>query len=97
MISAFFTSHSILNWFSLSLFKYAFFLILVFIAELTTGILAVVFQERARAEIKLNLVHKLRNNYGENSAFTAAIDLIQTKVAKPLKFFRQNRLLFLPS
>ena len=66
------------------LLLYAFFLILVFIAELTTGILAVVFQERARAEIKLNLVHKLRNNYGENSAFTAAIDLIQTKVGQPI-------------
>ena len=53
----------------------------MFVAELTVGILAVVFQERARAEIKLNMVHKLKNNYGENSAFTAAIDLVQAKVS----------------
>ena len=47
--------------------------------ELTIGILAVVFQEKVVAELKLKLTDRLQKQYGLNDALTAAIDLAQTK------------------
>jgi hypothetical protein len=55
-------------------------LVVIFALELTVGILAIIFQERVIAELKLELTSKLQKEYGLTSAFTAAIDLAQTKV-----------------
>ena len=57
------------------------FLLLVFSLELTVGILAIIFQEKVVAELKLELTNKLQKEYGLQSSFTAAIDLAQTKVS----------------
>lgn len=51
-----------------------------FAMELTAGILAISFQEKVIAELKVDLGSKLQNEYGVHSSFTAAIDLVQTKV-----------------
>lgn len=56
------------------------FLFIIFALELTVGVLAVVFQEKVVAELKLKLTDKLQKQYGYNDALTAAIDLAQTKV-----------------
>ncbi|RWS03234.1 CD151 antigen-like protein, partial [Dinothrombium tinctorium] len=58
---------------------YSMFLLFIFASELAIGILAVVFQERVVAELKLQLTNKLKNEFGFNSALTAAVDLAQTK------------------
>ncbi|XP_053206364.1 CD151 antigen-like [Panonychus citri] len=55
------------------------FLFIIFALELTVGVLAVVFQEKVVAELKLKLTDKLQKQYGYNDALTAAIDLAQTK------------------
>ena len=57
-------------------------LVVIFALELTVGILAIIFQERVIAELKLDLTSRLQKEYGLTSAFTAAIDLAQTKVIK---------------
>lgn len=44
------------------------------------GILAVVFQEKVVADLKLELTDKLKKEYGLTSALTAAVDLAQTRV-----------------
>lgn len=56
------------------------FLLLIFAAELTVGILAVVFQEKVVADLKLELTGKLKKEYGFSTALTAAVDLAQTRV-----------------
>ncbi|RWS25867.1 CD9 antigen-like isoform X1 [Leptotrombidium deliense] len=61
------------------LLLYSIFLLLIFASELAIGILAVVFQEKVVAELKLSLTSKLRDEFGFNSALTAAVDLVQTK------------------
>lgn len=58
---------------------YFIFLLLIFTAELTVGILAVVFQEKVVADLKLELTGKLKKEYGLASALTAAVDLAQTR------------------
>lgn len=59
--------------------QYFIFLLLIFTAELTVGILAVVFQEKVVADLKLELTGKLKKEYGLASALTAAVDLAQTR------------------
>jgi hypothetical protein len=54
--------------------------LVVFALELTVGILAIIFQEKVVAELKLELTNKLQKEYGLQSSFTAAVDLAQTKV-----------------
>lgn len=58
-------------------------MLLIFTAELTVGILAVVFQEKVVADLKLELTDKLKKEYGLTSALTAAVDLAQTRVSLP--------------
>ncbi|CAG2167541.1 unnamed protein product [Oppiella nova] len=58
---------------------YSLFLLVIFALELTVGILAVIFQEKVVAELKIELTNKLQTDYGLQSSFTAAIDLAQTK------------------
>lgn len=60
--------------------QYFIFLLLIFTTELTVGILAVVFQEKVVADLKLELTGKLKKEYGLASALTAAVDLAQTRV-----------------
>lgn len=61
--------------------QYFIFLLLVFTAELTVGILAVVFQEKVVADLKTELTGKLKKEYGLASALTAAVDMAQTRVS----------------
>ena len=61
--------------------QYFIFLLLIFTAELTVGILAVVFQEKVVADLKTELTGKLKKEYGLASALTAAVDLAQTRVS----------------
>ncbi|XP_054159913.1 CD151 antigen-like [Oppia nitens] len=58
---------------------YSLFLMVIFAMELTVGVLAIIFQEKVVAELKLELTNKLQTDYGLHSSFTAAIDLAQTK------------------
>lgn len=55
----------------------------MFTAELTVGILAVVFQEKVVADLKTELTGKLKKEYGLASALTAAVDMAQTRVSTP--------------
>lgn len=48
--------------------------------------MAVIFQEKVVAELKLELTKKLQREYGLTSAFTAAVDLAQTKVSLSIKW-----------
>lgn len=44
--------------------------------DLATGLLAIIFQERLVANVRLRLVNKLRSEYGVQASFTAAIDYV---------------------
>ncbi|KAI1296512.1 Antigen -like protein [Halotydeus destructor] len=63
------------------LIMYFIFLLITFAAELTVGILGVVFQEKVVAGLKLELTDKIKKEYGLTSALTAAVDLAQSRVS----------------
>lgn len=52
---------------------------MIFALDLATGLLAIIFQERLITNVRLKLANKLRNDYGIQAPFTAAIDYVQTK------------------
>ena len=48
----------------------------IFALDLATGLLAMIFQERLVASVRLRLASKLKNEYGIQASFTAAMDYV---------------------
>lgn len=61
---------------------YIFLILAIFALDLATGLLAIIFQERLVANVRLRLGNKLKTEYGIQASFTAAIDYVSiaTKV-----------------
>lgn len=55
---------------------YIFLILAIFALDLATGLLAIIFQERLVANVRLRLANKLRSDYGVQASFTAAVDYV---------------------
>lgn len=56
--------------------QYIFLILAIFALDLATGLLAIIFQERLVASVRLKLASKLRSDYGVHASFTAALDYV---------------------
>lgn len=56
--------------------QYIFLILAIFALDLATGLLAIIFQERLVASVRLRLANKLKSEYGIQASFTAAIDYV---------------------
>lgn len=58
---------------------YIFLVLAIFALDVATGLLAVIFQEKLVANVRLRLLGKLQAEYGSQASFTAALDYIQAR------------------
>lgn len=61
--------------------QYIFLVLAIFALDLATGLLAIIFQEKLVANVRLRLANKLRADYGVQASFTAAIDYVSSTPA----------------
>lgn len=72
--------------------QYIFLILAIFALDLATGLLAIIFQEKLVANVRLRLINKLRSEYGVQASFTAAIDYVSdTKTWPRLLAFNNNQ------
>lgn len=88
------------HWKSLKL-QYIFLILTIFALDLATGLLAMIFQERLVANVRLRLVNKLKNEYGIQASFTAAIDYVSHldkvfwgEIAQPYNWICEQKFVF---
>lgn len=62
--------------------QYIFLIMAIFALDLATGLLAIIFQEKLVANVRLRLGNKLRSEYGVQASFTAAIDYVSAATIK---------------
>lgn len=56
--------------------QYIFLIVAILALDFATGLLAIIFQEKLVADVRLRLVGKLKSDYGVHASFTAAVDFV---------------------